>query len=149
MTDFHRACHLIVAFVHPRATHGQLSRMIATAGVSSYQAPSISFRPAPYSGKPGTATSYTTSVAVNLRGSKPPEFEGIDDWIPRPYREALSEAIGDRVIQIERIVLPDGPVNKRRCCEAPCPTLEASMPAVPGSRGSHGVTESSEGSWPR
>jgi hypothetical protein len=45
------------------------------------------------------------------RDSMLPEFEGIDDWIPRPYREALSQAVSSGAIQIERVSLPDGRVT--------------------------------------
>jgi hypothetical protein len=44
------------------------------------------------------------------RDSMLPEFEGIDDWIPRPYRESLSAAVGSGAIRIERLVLPDSQV---------------------------------------
>jgi predicted nucleotidyltransferase len=46
-----------------------------------------------------------------LRDAMLPEFEGIDDWIPRPYREALCGAVDSGAIQIERVVLPDGHVT--------------------------------------
>lgn len=38
-----------------------------------------------------------------------PPFEGIDEWVPRPYREALSSATDDGRIRIERILLPGVP----------------------------------------
>lgn len=44
------------------------------------------------------------------RDSMLPEFEGIDDWIPRPYRESLCAAVGSGAIRIERLVLPDSQV---------------------------------------
>ena len=40
------------------------------------------------------------------RDSMLPEFEGIDDWIPRPYREGLCGAVGSGAIRVERLVLP-------------------------------------------
>ena len=40
-----------------------------------------------------------------------PQFEGLDRWLPRPYRETLSEAIGSGVITLERLVLPDVEVD--------------------------------------
>jgi hypothetical protein len=42
-----------------------------------------------------------------LRDSMLPQFEGIDEWIPRPYREALSTAVSSKAILIERKVLSD------------------------------------------
>jgi hypothetical protein len=39
------------------------------------------------------------------------QFEGIDQWIPRPIREALSEAVSSGAIAIERCVLADGSVT--------------------------------------
>lgn len=42
------------------------------------------------------------------RDSMLPEFEGIDDWIPRPHRESLCAAVGSGAIRIERLVLPEG-----------------------------------------
>ena len=44
------------------------------------------------------------------RDSMLPEFEGIDDWIPRPHRESLRAAVSSGAIRIERLVLPDSPV---------------------------------------
>ena len=44
------------------------------------------------------------------RDSMLPEFEGIGDWIPRPYREGLCIAVGSGAIRIERLVLPDSQV---------------------------------------
>jgi hypothetical protein len=32
-----------------------------------------------------------------------PEFEGIEDRIPRPYRTALCAAVSDRALRIERL----------------------------------------------
>jgi hypothetical protein len=42
------------------------------------------------------------------RDSMLPEFEGLDDWVPRPYREALCAAVSSNVIGLERLLLPDG-----------------------------------------
>jgi hypothetical protein len=39
-----------------------------------------------------------------------PEFEGIDQWIPRAIREVLSSAVTSGAITIERRVLADGSV---------------------------------------
>jgi hypothetical protein len=36
-----------------------------------------------------------------------PQLEGLDQWIPRPYREALHGAMDKGAITIERLVLPD------------------------------------------
>lgn len=46
-----------------------------------------------------------------------PEFEGIDSWIPRPYREALSEAVSSKTIQIERVLLLDEQVTSALAAE--------------------------------
>lgn len=46
-----------------------------------------------------------------VRHSMLPEFEGIDDWTPRPYREALCQAVEHGAIQLERLVLPDGELS--------------------------------------
>jgi len=40
-----------------------------------------------------------------------PQFEGIDQWIPRPVREALSKAVSSGAIAIDRCVLADGSVT--------------------------------------
>lgn len=37
-----------------------------------------------------------------------PEFEGLDDWIPRPDREVLCRAVNEGAITLERIRLQDG-----------------------------------------
>jgi hypothetical protein len=44
------------------------------------------------------------------RDSMLPQFEGIDEWIPRPCREALFSAAENGIVTVERIVLPDVPV---------------------------------------
>ena len=44
------------------------------------------------------------------RDSMLPQFEGIDDWVPRPYREALCNAVNAGAIALERVLLEDGPV---------------------------------------
>jgi hypothetical protein len=36
------------------------------------------------------------------------QFEGLDQWIPRPIREALSTAVNDELITLERMVLAAG-----------------------------------------
>jgi hypothetical protein len=38
-----------------------------------------------------------------------PEFEGIDAWVPRPYREALVAAVNDGAVSIERMELTAQP----------------------------------------
>jgi hypothetical protein len=40
-----------------------------------------------------------------------PQFEGLDRWLPRPYRETMSEAINSGLITVERLVLPDVEVD--------------------------------------
>lgn len=40
-----------------------------------------------------------------------PEFEGLDRWLPRPYRETLSAAIACEAITLERLVLPDSEIE--------------------------------------
>lgn len=42
------------------------------------------------------------------RDSMLPEFEGVDDWVPRPYREALCAAVSSKAIGLGRVQLPDG-----------------------------------------
>lgn len=37
-----------------------------------------------------------------------PQFEGLDEWIPRPYREALIAAVDSGAITVERSVISDG-----------------------------------------
>jgi hypothetical protein len=51
------------------------------------------------------------------RDSMLPEFEGIDDWIPRPYREVLCAAVSDRAIKLERVLLPDRQVSSHAAAE--------------------------------
>lgn len=51
------------------------------------------------------------------RDSMLPEFEGIDDWIPRPYREALCSAVSDKAITLERVLLPDSQVSSQVAVE--------------------------------
>jgi hypothetical protein len=45
-----------------------------------------------------------------VRDGMLPEFEGLDHWIPRPYREALSGAVEAGAISVQRLELPDGTV---------------------------------------
>ena len=40
-----------------------------------------------------------------LRDAMLPEFEGLDDWIPRPDREVLYRAVNEGAITLERILL--------------------------------------------
>jgi hypothetical protein len=40
-----------------------------------------------------------------------PQFQGLDRWIPRPYRERLATAIDAGAITLHRIELPDTPVH--------------------------------------
>jgi hypothetical protein len=51
------------------------------------------------------------------RNAMLPQFEGIDQAIPRPIREALSEAVSSGAIAIERRVLPDGSVTSLQARE--------------------------------
>jgi hypothetical protein len=37
-----------------------------------------------------------------------PDFEGLDNWIPRPIRQVLSRAVNEGAITLERIMLQDG-----------------------------------------
>jgi hypothetical protein len=46
-----------------------------------------------------------------------PQFEGLDRWLPRPYRETLSEAIGAGAIAVDRLILPDVEVDHPLACE--------------------------------
>lgn len=39
-----------------------------------------------------------------------PQFEGLDQWIPRHIREALRTAVNDELITLERVILADGEV---------------------------------------
>lgn len=45
------------------------------------------------------------------RDSMLPQFEGIDQWVPRPIRETLAEASSGGAITVERCVLADGGVT--------------------------------------
>jgi len=40
-----------------------------------------------------------------------PQFEGLDRWIPLAYREAMSGAVSNHAITIERCVLQDGAIS--------------------------------------
>jgi hypothetical protein len=40
-----------------------------------------------------------------------PQFDGLDRWIPRPYRERLASAIEAGAITLERLHLPDAAVT--------------------------------------
>ena len=40
-----------------------------------------------------------------------PQFEGLDRWIPLAYREAMSGAVSNGAVTIERCVLPDGAIS--------------------------------------
>jgi hypothetical protein len=40
-----------------------------------------------------------------------PQFEGLDHWIPRPYRELVIAAVGDGAVDVERLTLPDRTVK--------------------------------------
>jgi len=51
------------------------------------------------------------------RDSMLPEFDSIDDWIPRPHREALCAAVDGNVISLERILLSDGPLTTKLATE--------------------------------
>lgn len=43
-----------------------------------------------------------------------PQFEGLDEWIPRPYREALAEAASNGALNIERCVVSEDAVTSDR-----------------------------------
>ena len=51
------------------------------------------------------------------RDSMLPEFEGLDDWIPRPYRKALCTAVSDKAVKLERLLLPDSHVSSQDVAE--------------------------------
>jgi hypothetical protein len=42
-----------------------------------------------------------------------PQFEGLDEWIPRPYREALCDAVSSEAITLERVLLANREVASR------------------------------------
>jgi hypothetical protein len=46
-----------------------------------------------------------------------PEFEGLENWIPRPFREALVHAVRSDAITLERLVLSDGVVESAQARE--------------------------------
>lgn len=46
-----------------------------------------------------------------------PQFEGIDQWMPRLMREALSAAVSSGAIAVERRIRADGPVTSPHACE--------------------------------
>lgn len=46
-----------------------------------------------------------------------PQFEGIDQWIPRPIREAISDAVSTGAMAVERCVLVGGPVTSLQARE--------------------------------
>jgi hypothetical protein len=74
-----------------------------------------------------------------------PQFEGIDDWVPRPYREALMTAVTDEVIQIERLLLSDMSIASDLAMThvarrwAPTSPLRRAALAVVGHWEEHGV----------
>ncbi len=74
-----------------------------------------------------------------------PQFEGIDNWVPRPYREALVTAVTDRAIQIERVLLPDTATASGLAMKhiawrwAPASPLRRAALAVAGYWEEHGV----------
>jgi hypothetical protein len=39
-----------------------------------------------------------------------PEFDGLDRWMPRPYREALAAAVADGAVTLHRLELPEARV---------------------------------------
>jgi len=43
-----------------------------------------------------------------------PQFDGLDRWIPRPIREAISAAVSGGAITVERVALADGEVTDAR-----------------------------------
>jgi hypothetical protein len=46
-----------------------------------------------------------------------PEFEGLDNWVPLPFREALVHAVSSGAITLERLVLSDGVVASTQAQE--------------------------------
>ncbi len=40
-----------------------------------------------------------------------PQFQGLDRWLHRPYRETLSAAVDAGAITLERLVLPDQEID--------------------------------------
>jgi len=58
-----------------------------------------------------------TTAGRAPRDSMLPEFEGLDEWVPRPYREALCAAVSSKVIGLERVLLPDGPLASQIAAE--------------------------------
>ena len=51
------------------------------------------------------------------RDSMLPEFEGLDAWMPRPYREVLCAAVSSKAIGLDRVVLPEGPITSHIAAE--------------------------------
>jgi len=51
------------------------------------------------------------------RDSMLPEFEGLDAWVPRPYREVLCAAVSSKAIGLDRVVLSEGPITSRIAAE--------------------------------
>jgi hypothetical protein len=66
-----------------------------------------------------------------------PQFEGIDQWIPRLIREALSEAVSSGAIAIERRVLADGSVTSLHAREHLACRWIPVQPLVPGRERRH------------
>jgi len=46
-----------------------------------------------------------------------PQFDGLDRWIPRPVREAISAAVTGGAITVQHLVLPDSEVTNPRALE--------------------------------
>jgi hypothetical protein len=57
-----------------------------------------------------------------------PQFEGLDQQIPRPIRKALSEAVTSGAITIEHLVLPAGEVGSSLAREHLADRWTASSP---------------------
>lgn len=65
-----------------------------------------------------------------------PQFEGLESWIPRPYREHLVDAVDSHAVALERFTLADGVVGRqpgRRLAPGPPVETRKSLVAV-GSR---------------
>lgn len=67
------------------------------------------------------------------RDSMLPQFEGLDAWVPRPYREVLCAAVSSKAIGLDRVVLPEGPITSRIAAEHLAGRWKLES-AVPGGR---------------
>lgn len=62
------------------------------------------------------------------RDAMMPEFEGIDEWIPRPYREVLVEAVSSGSLRIERLQVRDRLIEDPSLLEYPLSRWNESSP---------------------